>query len=57
MAPRTAAAVWASAHASRLDFKKGSEISTFFVGLAVTLVAIAILGHFARQAVRRATAT
>jgi uncharacterized membrane protein YdjX (TVP38/TMEM64 family) len=55
MAPRTAVAAWAASRASQLDFQNRGQTWTFFAGLAAALLSIAIVGHLANQAVRRAT--
>jgi len=58
MAPRTAAVVWAAAHASRLDFKAGvGAVDTwlFVAGLVATIVVVAIIGRLANRAMKRAT--
>jgi uncharacterized membrane protein YdjX (TVP38/TMEM64 family) len=55
MAPRTAAAVWAAAHASKLDFHDSTQIWIFVGGLIVTLVVIGVIGEIANKAVKRVT--
>jgi uncharacterized membrane protein YdjX (TVP38/TMEM64 family) len=55
MAPRTAAVVWAAAHASKLDFKDSTQIWIFVGGLIVTLGVIAVIGEMANKAVKRVT--
>ncbi|MDB5320621.1 MAG: associated Golgi protein [Phycisphaerales bacterium] len=55
MAPRTAAVVWAAAHASKLDFKDSTQIWIFVGGLLVTLVVIGVIGEIANKAVKRVT--
>ncbi len=56
MAPRTAVAVFAAAHAASLDFKSKGQAWTFIAGTAISLFSIALLGHYATRAARRATA-
>lgn len=55
MAPRTAAAVWAAAHASKLDFADSRSIWGYVVGLLVTILIIAIIGRLANNAIKRVT--
>jgi uncharacterized membrane protein YdjX (TVP38/TMEM64 family) len=55
MAPRTGAAVWAASHASELNFADTKSIWSFSVGLAVTIAVVAIIGHYANQAMHRVT--
>ncbi len=55
MAPRTAAVVWAAAHASKLDFKDATQVWIFVGGLLVTLVAVGVIGEIANKAVKRVT--
>ena len=55
MAPRTAAAVWAAAHASKLDFHDSTQIWIFVGGLIVTLAVIGVIGEIANKAVKRVT--
>jgi uncharacterized membrane protein YdjX (TVP38/TMEM64 family) len=55
MAPRTAAVVWAAAHASKLDFKDATQIWIFVGGLLVTLAVIGVIGEIANKAVKRVT--
>jgi uncharacterized membrane protein YdjX (TVP38/TMEM64 family) len=56
MAPRTGVVIWAAAHASRLDLKDTSQTWMFAAGIVVTVVVVAVLGHYANEAVKRATA-
>jgi uncharacterized membrane protein YdjX (TVP38/TMEM64 family) len=56
MAPRTAVAVWAAAHARTLDFSDGKNIWSFTIGLIVTIAIVAVIGHLAKQAIARVTA-
>lgn len=55
MAPRTAAAIWAASHASKLDFSDGKSVWSFTIGLIVTIAIVAIIGHMAKQAIKRVT--
>ena len=55
MAPRTTAAMWAASHASKLDFSDGKSIWSFTIGLIVTIAIVAIIGHLAKQAIKRVT--
>ena len=55
MAPRTAVAVWAAAHASTLDLRDKGSTGMYFLGLFVTIVVIAIIGHIANKAIHSAT--
>ena len=55
MAPRTAVAVWAAAHASTLDLRDKGSTGMYFFGLFVTIVVIAIIGHIANKAIHSAT--
>ena len=54
--PRTALAVWAAASASTLDFADSKRIWSYSIGLVVTIVIIAVIGHMAKQAIKRVTA-
>lgn len=55
MAPRTGVAVWAAAHASRLDFKDAGQTWVFVAGLVATAAVVGVIGRYANQAIRRAT--
>jgi uncharacterized membrane protein YdjX (TVP38/TMEM64 family) len=55
MAPRTAVAVWAAAHASTLNFKDTTDTWMYVLGLVVTIVVIAVIGHVANKAIHAAT--
>jgi uncharacterized membrane protein YdjX (TVP38/TMEM64 family) len=55
MAPRTAAAVWAAAHASTLDLLDTGGKWMFVLSLALTLAVIAAIGHVANRAIHAAT--
>jgi CDP-diglyceride synthetase len=48
--------VWAAAHASQLDLKDTNQTWMFVAGVVATIVVVAILGHYANEAVKRATA-
>jgi uncharacterized membrane protein YdjX (TVP38/TMEM64 family) len=56
MAPRTGVVIWAAAHASQLNFKDTGQNWLFAAGLVVTVFVVVILGHYANEAVKRATA-
>jgi uncharacterized membrane protein YdjX (TVP38/TMEM64 family) len=55
MAPRTAAAVWAASHASKLDLKDTGGTWMFGLGLLLTVIVIAVIGHVANKAIHTAT--
>ena len=55
MAPRTAVAVWAAAHASTLDFKSSGQTWLWIAGVIVTVAVVAIIGNLANKAVKRVT--
>jgi uncharacterized membrane protein YdjX (TVP38/TMEM64 family) len=55
MAPRTAVAVWAAAHASTLDFKSRGQTWLWIAGVIVTVAVVAIIGNLANKAVKRVT--
>lgn len=55
MAPRTAVAVWAAAHASTLDFKSSGQTWLWIAGVIVTVAVVAIIGNLANKAIKRVT--
>jgi uncharacterized membrane protein YdjX (TVP38/TMEM64 family) len=55
MAPRTALVVWASAHASTLDFHESRSVGWYAIVLVVTIAVITIIGRYANDAIHRAT--
>jgi uncharacterized membrane protein YdjX (TVP38/TMEM64 family) len=55
MAPRTAAAVWAAAHASTLNLNDRVSTVVYVLGLLLTIAVVAIIGHVANRAVRAVT--
>jgi uncharacterized membrane protein YdjX (TVP38/TMEM64 family) len=55
MAPRTGAVIWAAAHASRLDLKDTGQAWWLVATTVATLVVVAVIGHYANEAVKRAT--
>lgn len=55
MAPRTGAAVWAASHASELNFADTKSVWYSAVAIGVTVVVVAIIGHYANQAVHKVT--
>jgi CDP-diglyceride synthetase len=56
MAPRTGVVIWAAAHASRLDLKDSGQTWWLVATTVVTLVVVGVIGHYANEAVKRATA-
>jgi uncharacterized membrane protein YdjX (TVP38/TMEM64 family) len=55
MAPRTAVAVWAAAHASTLNFRDTTGTWMYVLGLAVTVAVVVVIGHVANKAIHSAT--